>query len=107
MQLNLQFGNIQLAFLVHSPSLAQVGQLGLESLILGATTLLAVIQHPGRVLVALVCLGPVWAVTLMSTTISTRLTKDCRFRDHWGPWGCFGCCCSYEEKCFFKISSSY
>ena len=33
-QLNLQFGNIQLGFLVHSPSLAQVGQLGLESLIL-------------------------------------------------------------------------
>ena len=34
MPLNLQFGNIQLGFLVHSPSLAQVGQLGLESLIL-------------------------------------------------------------------------
>ena len=34
MQLNLKFGNIQLGFLVHSPSLAQVGQLGLESLIL-------------------------------------------------------------------------
>ena len=34
MQLNLQFGNIQLGFLVHSPRLAQVGQLGLESLIL-------------------------------------------------------------------------
>ena len=34
MQLNLQFGNIQLGFLVHSPSLAQAGQLGLESLIL-------------------------------------------------------------------------
>ena len=34
MPLNLQFGNIQLGFLVHSPSLAQAGQLGLESLIL-------------------------------------------------------------------------
>ena len=34
MQLKLQFVNIQLGFLVHSPSLAQVGQLGLESLIL-------------------------------------------------------------------------
>ena len=34
MQLNLQFGNIQLGFLVHSPSLAQAGQPGLESLIL-------------------------------------------------------------------------
>ena len=34
MQLNLQFGNIPLRFLVHSPSLAQAGQLGLESLIL-------------------------------------------------------------------------
>ena len=33
-QLNLQFGNIQLGFLVHSPSLPQAGQLGLESLIL-------------------------------------------------------------------------
>ena len=53
-----------------------------------ATTLLAVIQHPVRVLVALARLGPVWAVTLMSTTISTHPTKDCRFRDHWRPWGC-------------------
>ena len=48
-----------------------------------ATTLLAVIQHPVMVLVALACLGPVWALILISTTISTHPTKDCRFRDHW------------------------
>ena len=40
MQLNLQFGNIQLGFLVHSPSLAQAGQLRLESLILELQLLL-------------------------------------------------------------------
>ena len=34
MQLNLQFGNIQLGFLVHSPSLAQAGQFECVSLIL-------------------------------------------------------------------------
>ena len=72
-----------------------------------ATTLLAVIQHPVMVLVALACLGPVWALILISTTISTHPTKDCRFLDHWRPWCCFGCCCSYEEKCFFNISSLY
>ena len=48
-----------------------------------ATTLLAVNQHPVMVLVALACLGPVWALILISTTISTHPTKDCRFRDHW------------------------
>ena len=69
---------------------------------LRATAFLAVNQHPVRVLVALTCLGPVWAVTLMSSTISTQLTNDCRFRVHWRPWGCFGCCCYYEEKCFFQ-----
>ena len=34
MQLNLQFGNIQLGFLVHSLSLAQAGQFECVSLIL-------------------------------------------------------------------------
>ena len=67
-----------------------------------ATTLLAVNQHPVRVLIALACLSPVWALILMSIAISTHSTKDCRFRDHWRPWGCFGCCYSYEEKCFFQ-----
>ena len=42
---------------------------------LRATALLAINQHPVRVLVALASLGPVWAVTLMSITISTHLTK--------------------------------
>ena len=34
MPLNLQFGNIQLGFLVHSPSLAQAGKFECVSLIL-------------------------------------------------------------------------
>ena len=47
-----------------------------------ATTLLAVNQHPVRVLVALACLGPVWALIFMSTAISTHWLVLAQYR-HW------------------------
>ena len=85
MQLNLQFGNIPLGFLVHSPSLAQAGQLGLESLILELQLFLQLTKIQSGFLSH-------WPVCPLmsgvSTTISIHLTKDCRFPYHWRPWGC-------------------
>ena len=97
MQLNLQFGNIHLGTLVHSPSLAQAGQFECVPLILELQLFLQLTNIQSGFFVVFTSLGPVWALILMSTAISTHPTKDCRFRDHWRPWVCFGCCCSYEN----------
>ena len=83
MQLNLQFGNIQLGFLVHSPSLAQAGQLGLESLILELQLFLQLTNIQSGFLSHWPVLAQYGHWFSYSTTISKHPTKDCRFRDHW------------------------